>query len=276
MAQTEISSMHDFDGRTAVITGGTGAFGGEMACALVACGANVVMLDLRPPGADLSSRLKSGPGQSLFVQGDVLDRQSLLRARDEVVATFGPAEMLLNVAGGHHPEATTGPSLSFFDLPTEALRFVLDLNLFGTILPTQVFGRDMAERGEGVILNITSASSFRSLTRVIAYSASKAAVNNFTRWLAVHMAQEYSPRIRVNALAPGFYLTSANRDLLSQEGGKVLTERGRVIVGQTPMGRLGTPEELISTVLWLLSPASTFVTGVVVPVDGGFTAFSGV
>jgi NAD(P)-dependent dehydrogenase (short-subunit alcohol dehydrogenase family) len=267
---------YDFTGHTAVITGGAGILGGEMACALVGCGSNVAVLDLNPADVSLSDRLQEGPGQTMFIQTSVLDRDILAKAEEAVTTRFGSVDMLLNVAGGHHPHATTSPSLSFFDLPEEAFRHVFDLNLMGTILPTQVFARSMAERGEGVILNISSVSSFHSLTRVVAYSAAKAAINNFTKWLAVHLAQEYSPLLRVNAIAPGFYLTSANRALLTNMETGEVTERGNTIINQTPMGRFGNPPELLSTMLWLLSPASSFVTGLVVPVDGGFTAFSGV
>jgi NAD(P)-dependent dehydrogenase (short-subunit alcohol dehydrogenase family) len=184
--------------------------------------------------------------------------------------------MLINAAGGNHPSATTSADLSFFDLSEEALRFVVDLNLLGTILPCQVFGRAMVERDEGVIVNISSMNAIRPLTRIPAYSSAKAAVSNFTQWLAVHMAQEYSPSIRVNAVAPGFFLTEQNRFLLTNEQNGEFTARGRTIVEHTPMGRIGTAEDLLGTLVWLLSPASAFVTGIVVPVDGGFSAFSGV
>jgi len=166
--------------------------------------------------------------------------------------------------------------VSFFDLPADAVRGVFDLNFMGTLLPSQVFGKLMAEQGEGVILNVSSMNAFRPLTRIPAYSAAKAAVSNFTQWLAVHVAQEYSPNIRVNALAPGFFLTEQNRFLLTDEASGELTPRGRTIIEHTPMARFGDPEDLAGTVLWLLSPAASFVTGVVVPVDGGFSAFSGV
>lgn len=267
---------YDFTGHTAVITGGAGILGGEMACALVGCGANAAILDLNPADVSLSDRLKEGPGQTMFIQTSVLDRDILAKAEEAVTTRFDSVDMLLNVAGGHHPHATTSSSLSFFDLPEEGFRHVFDLNLMGTILPTQVFARSMAERGEGVILNISSASSFDSLTRAVAYSAAKAAINNFTKWLAVHLAQEYSSLLRVNAIAPGFYLTSANRALLTNVETGEVTERGNTIINHTPMGRFGNPTELLSTILWLLSPASSFVTGLVVPVEGGFTAFSGV
>jgi len=183
---------------------------------------------------------------------------------------------LINAAGGNRPDATTSPDRSFFDLPEEALRFVFDLNLMGTILPSQILGQLMAQRGEGVILNVSSMNAFRPLTRIAAYSAAKAGVSNFTQWLAVHMAQEYSPRIRVNAIAPGFFLTEQNRFLLTDQQTGALTPRGETIITHTPMQRFGTPEDLLGAVLWLLSSASAFVSGVVIPIDGGFSAFSGV
>jgi NAD(P)-dependent dehydrogenase (short-subunit alcohol dehydrogenase family) len=206
----------------------------------------------------------------------VLNQEALKQAAQAVTSEFGRIDCLINGAGGNHPQATTRTDLSFFDIPEEALRFVFDLNLLGTILPSQAFGRQMAEQGAGVILNISSMSAHRPLTRVMSYSAAKAAGNNFTQWLAVHMAQEYSPRIRVNAIAPGFFLTEQNRFLLTEQETGRLTARGESIINHTPMGRFGEPQDLLGTVLWLLSPASSFVTGVVVPVDGGFSAFGGV
>jgi NAD(P)-dependent dehydrogenase (short-subunit alcohol dehydrogenase family) len=185
-------------------------------------------------------------------------------------------DILVNGAGGNKKQATTSPDLSFFDLPPDAIRWVFDLNFLGTLLPSQVFGQPMAEQGAGCILNVSSMNAFRPLTRIPAYSAAKAAVSNFTQWLAVHMAQEYSSRIRVNAIAPGFFLTEQNRFLLTEETTGNLTPRGRTIIEHTPMGRFGAPEDLVGTVVWLLSPAAAFVTGVVVPVDGGFSANSGV
>ncbi len=272
-----ITQWYDFTGRTVVVTGGAGILGGEMVCMLVGCGANVAILDRDPALADrLMDRLGCGPGCSVVVYGDVLDPDVLLQAEETVRAEFGPVDTLINAAGGNNPRATTSADLSFFDIPQDALRFVFDLNVVGTILPSQVFGRGMAERGEGVILNVSSMNAFRPLTRIPAYSAAKAAVSNFTQWLAVHLAQEYSPNIRVNAIAPGFFLTEQNRFLLTDEESGELTARGRTIIEHTPMGRFGDPEDLLGAVLWLLSPASSFVTGVVVPVDGGFSAFSGV
>ena len=187
-------------------------------------------------------------------------------------------DILVNAAGGNLPTATTAPQQRFFDLPLEALDNVIKLNLFaGAILPAQVFGRAMAEHSAGgVILNISSMNALRPLTRIPGYSAAKAAVSNFTQWLAVHMAQEYNPRIRVNALAPGFFLTDQNRFLLTESATGELTERGQTILAHTPMARFGQPDDLAGTVVWLCSDAAAFVTGVVLPIDGGFSAFSGV
>ena len=273
----QVTELYDFTGRTVVITGGAGILGGEMACALVGCGANVAILDRDPALADrLLDRLGCGPGCASVVYGDVLKRDTLIEAEEAIRSELGPVDALINAAGGNNPKATTSADLSFFDLPEDALRFVFDLNVVGTIMPCQVFGRGMAERGEGTILNVSSMSAFRPLTRVPAYSAAKAGVSNFTQWLAVHMAQDYGPRIRVNAIAPGFFLTAQNRFLLVDQDTGELTPRGRTIIEHTPMDRFGDPEDLLGTVLWLLSPASAFVTGIVVPVDGGFSAFSGV
>jgi len=273
----ELMQWYDFTGKTVVITGGTGVLGGEMACALVGCGANVAVLARNPnlPEA-LKQPMDAGPGKYVVVYADVLERDSLEEAATSIQEHFGPVDMLINAAGGNHPKATTGPDQSFFDLPRDALEFVFDLNIVGTILPSQTFGRIMAGQGQGVILNISSMNAFRPLTRIPAYSAAKAGVSNFTQWLAVHMAQEYSPNIRVNAIAPGFFLTAQNRFLLIDEETGELTSRGQQIVGHTPMGRFGNPEDLLGTVLWLLSPASAFLTGVIVPIDGGFSAYSGV
>jgi NAD(P)-dependent dehydrogenase (short-subunit alcohol dehydrogenase family) len=273
----QVTQLYDFSGRTVLIAGGAGILGGEMACALVGCCANVAIMDRNPALADrLIQRLEGGPGRAIIVYADVLKHDTLIMAEEAICDEFDCVDMLINAAGGNKSHATTSADLSFFDLPEEALRFVFDLNILGTFLPCQVFGRAMAERGEGVILNISSMNALRPLTRIPAYSAAKAGVSNFTQWLAVYMAQEYSPHIRVNAIAPGFFLTEQNRYLLTDPETGELTERGRTIIEHTPIGRFGRPEELLGTVLWLLSPAAAFVTGVVVPVDGGFSAFSGV
>lgn len=274
----ELRSLYDLSDCTAVITGGAGVLGGEIACALVGCHANVVILDR---DLELAQKvIERFPhmvkGRAVRVYGDVLNLETLQQADETIKAEFGPVDILINAAGGNHPAATTSAELSFFDLPLDALRRVSDLNLLGTILPCQTFGRGMAERGQGVVLNISSMNALRPLTQIPAYSAAKAAVTNFTQWLAVHMAQNYSPRIRVNAIAPGFFQTEQNRFLLTEKETGALTARAQSILAHTPLGRFGVPEDLLGATLWLVSPAASFVTGVVIPIDGGFSAFSGV
>ena len=273
----KVAGVYDFGGKTVVVTGGGGVLCGEIVRALAGLGARVAVLDLKMELAEAVARsCEKARGEVFPVQADVLNRGDLEAAAERISDRFGQVDALINGAGGNHPRATTSAENPFFDLPPEAMRFVFDLNILGTILPSQVFGRKMAEKGEGVILNISSMNAFRPLTRIPAYSAAKAGVSNFTQWLAVHMAQEYSPRIRVNAIAPGFFLTQQNRFLLIDEATGELTARGRQILAHTPAGRFGEPEDLIGAVLWLLSPAAEFVTGVVVPIDGGFSAYSGV
>ena len=267
----------DFSGKTVAITGGGGVLCGHMAVALAECGANVVVLDRDLGLAEKTLGLLAGSkGQHKAVFIDVLDKAAIHNAAEEVVAAYGKIDALINGAGGNNPKATTNPEMSFFDIPPEALQFVSNLNLQGTILPSQAFGRVMAKQKEGVILNVSSMNAFRPLTRIPAYSAAKAAVSNFTQWLAVHLAQEYSPNIRVNAIAPGFFLTDQNRFLLTDKETGALTARGHKIIDHTPMARFGTPEDLVGATVWLLSPAAKFVTGIVVPIDGGFSAYSGV
>jgi NAD(P)-dependent dehydrogenase (short-subunit alcohol dehydrogenase family) len=270
-------SAYDFAGRTIAITGGGGVLCGEMARALAACQANVVVLDRDVGLAEKTlATLVGTKGNHKAVFIDVLDKVAIQKAADGILAEYGKIDGLINGAGGNNPKATTNPEQSFFDIPADALQFVSNLNLQGTILPSQVFGRTMAKQKEGVILNISSMNAFRPLTRIPAYSAAKAAVSNFTQWLAVHLAQEYSPNIRVNAIAPGFFLTDQNRFLLTDKTTGALTARGHRIIDHTPMARFGGPEDLVGATLWLLSSASQFVTGIVVPIDGGFSAYSGV
>lgn len=272
-----LPDLFNLTGRVAVITGGGGVLCGTMARALGNNGVRVAVLDLNSEAAErVAADVRSDDGQAVAVTANVLDRGSVESAARQVVDAFGRVDILINGAGGNKKQATTSPELPFFDLPPDTIRWVFDLNFLGTLLPCQVFGKLMAGQNEGCILNISSMNAFRPLTRIPAYSAAKAAVSNFTQWLAVHMAQEYSPHIRVNAIAPGFFLTEQNRFLLTDETTGELTPRGRTIIEHTPMGRFGVPEDLIGTVLWLLSPGAAFVTGVVVPVDGGFSAFSGV
>ncbi|MBN2019023.1 MAG: SDR family oxidoreductase [Sedimentisphaerales bacterium] len=221
-------------------------------------------------------RRQTTEDKALAVKCSVLDKKQLEEARETIIGRLGRVDILINGAGGNKKEATTSDSLTFFDLPMDAIRGVLDLNIIGTILPSQVFGKAMAEQKQGVILNISSMNAFRPLTKICGYSAAKAAVSNFTQWLAVHICQNYSKDIRVNAIAPGFFLTEQNRFLLTDEKTGQLTPRGKTIIEHTPMGRFGQPNDLTGTMLWLVSDAAKFVTGIVVPVDGGFSAFSGV
>ena len=280
MNLNELQSCYDFGGRTVLVTGGAGVLGFEIVRTLVECNANVVILSRNQERAVQSiaeiTKVVKSKGHATYVLGDVLDLKILQEANETICAQFGKVDVLINAAGGNHPSAITSADLSFFDLPLDALRHISDLNLLGTILPCQVFGRGMAERGEGVILNISSMNAFRPLTRIPAYSAAKAAVSNFTQWLAVHMAQNYSPRIRVNAIAPGFFITDQNRFFLTDKDSGDLTTRGKAVIAHTPMNRFGTPEDLLGAAMWLISSASAFVTGAVIPVDGGFSAFSGV
>jgi len=272
-----MSDVFDLKDKVIAITGGGGVLCGTMAKALAQAGAKIAVLDLIEAAANkVADQIKSDGGRAVAVKCDVLDKKSLEAARKKSNSEFGQIDILINGAGGNKKEATTSPDLSFFDLPAEAVRFVFELNFLGTLLPSQVFGREMAESGGGVILNISSMCALQPLTKVAAYSAAKAAVSNFTQWLAVHLCQNYSKDIRVNAIAPGFFLTEQNRFLLTDEKSGELTARGKTIIDHTPMGRFGRPEELIGTVMWLLSDAAKFVTGIVVPVDGGFSAFSGV
>jgi len=266
----------DFTGKVVVITGAGGALCSAMAKALAENGAKVAVLDIRHEAAQVvASEIIKGGGQAVAVASDVMDKVSVESACRAILEAFGTVDILINGAGGNREEATTSSSLSFFDIPSDAVKSVFNLNFLGTFIPCQVFGKVMAEKNNGLILNISSMNAFRPLTRIPAYSAAKAAVTNFTQWLAVHMSLNYSKNIRVNAIAPGFFITKQNRFLLVNESGE-LTPRGQSIIDHTPMGRFGEPEDLIGTVLWILSDGARLVHGVVIPVDGGFSAFSGV
>ena len=276
-----MSDLFDVKGKTAVMSGATGVLGSEVARFLAGRGLRLALLGRSDKTSKLATELKAAGGDVEAYQADVLDQPALLAAREKIAARFGSLDILLNFAGGNQPEATTtpkgaNPMRTFFDLPSGALENVMKLNLNGTLLPCQVFGQLFAQQKNGVILNVSSMSSVRPLTRVLGYSAAKAAVNNFTQWLAIHMAQEYSPTIRVNAIAPGFFLTEQNRFLLTEKETGKPTARGQSIIAHTPMNRYGEAKDLLGATLWLISPASAFVTGTVIPVDGGFSAFSGV
>jgi NAD(P)-dependent dehydrogenase (short-subunit alcohol dehydrogenase family) len=277
MDKEYLASLFGLSKKVAVVTGGGGVLCGSMCRALAYAGAQVVVLDLLESAArKVAGEIASSDGLAIPWQADALDKGSLEKVCAGVVEKFNRVDILINGAGGNKPQATTSPELPFFDLPQDAFQWVFNLNFTATLLASQVFGKVMARQSEGAILNISSLNSFRPLTRVPAYSAAKAAVSNFTQWLAVHLSQNYSPKIRVNALAPGFFLTEQNRYLLTEKETGNLTARGKSIIDHTPMNRFGTPEDLIGAVLWLLSPAGAFVHGAVIPIDGGFSAYSGV
>ena len=270
-------SLFNVAGKTVVITGGSGGLGSAMAYGLAQAGAKVAILSRHQESASkVADAIQAQGGQAVGIACDVIDRSSLEEASLQVISQLGHVDILVNGAGGNQSEATTSADRSFFDLDNDAIDRVFDLNFSGTLKACQVFGQGMADRKQGCIINIASMNSLRPLTRIPAYSAAKAAVTNFTQWLAVHMAQEYSPLIRVNAIAPGFFLTDQNRFLLTDKQSGEYTPRGQTIIAHTPMARMGEAEDLVGTLLWLASPASSFVTGIVVPVDGGFSAFSGV
>lgn len=278
----------DLTGKVAVITGGGGVLCSTMAKALAGCGAAVAIADLRQEAAEAVAReVRENGGKAIGVACNVLERPSLDAANAQVEKELGPVDILINGAGGNHPKGTTSREhfdpadlnkaaegiVTFFDLEPKGIEFVFNLNFLGTLIPTQAFGKSMALRKHGVVINISSMNAFKPLTKIPAYSGAKAAVSNFTQWLAVHMSKV---GIRVNAIAPGFFLTDQNRGLLTQKDGS-LTARGNTIVAHTPMGRFGSAEDLVGTLLWLVSDeAAGFVTGTVIPVDGGFSAFSGV
>ena len=277
MSTSTISELFDVKGKVAAVTGGTGVLGGAMARALAANGAKVAVLGRSPEkGKVVVDDITAAGGEAAFYATDVVDPANVQGVADQIIAAWGTVDILINAAGGNHPGATATPEQLFFDLPDEAINDVMKLNITGTMVPSQVFGRIMADKKEGNIINISSMAAMRPLTKVIGYSASKAAIDNFTFWLSVYMNQNYGQGIRVNAIAPGFFLTEQNRFLLTDKETGDLTPRGQTIISQTPMGRFGDSDELNGTLLWLCSPAAKFVTGIVVPVDGGFSAFSGV
>ena len=272
------NDLFNVSGLVAVVTGGTGVLGGAMCRALAANGAKVAVLGRSQAKADaLLKDISELGGEAAFYAADLFDREGLQNISNDIVETWGPIDVLVNCAGGNRPGATSTPEQPFFDLPADDLNEVMKLNIVGSMVPSQIFGRAIADNpGGGSIVNISSMSAQLPLTKVVGYSASKAAIDNFTRWLAVFMNQNVSDKIRVNAIAPGFFLTEQNRFLLTDKESGELTDRGRTIISQTPMDRFGEPDELVGALLYLVSPASRFVTGIVLPVDGGFSAFSGV
>lgn len=269
--------MFDLAGRVAVLTGAGGVLIADMARELGRRGVKVVATNRSLPKAEaVAADIRAAGGEAIALALDVTDRAALEAVAKEVRARYGRVDFLVNGAGGNRKEATPAPGQPFFDIPAEALRAVVDLNLFGTVLPCQVFGRLMAEQKAGAIINLSSMSGMRPISRVGGYGAAKAAIDNFTQWLAVHLAQTCSPHIRVNAIAPGFFLTEQNRFLLTNEADGSLTARGQQVIAHTPMARFGSPGDLLGALIWLLSPSASFVTGVVLPVDGGFAACTGV
>ena len=278
----------DLSGKVAVVTGGGGILCSEMARALAKAGAKVAILDLRGENAErVAASIREEGGNAIGIAANVLETESLKAAEAEVCAKLGVCDILVNGAGGNHPRGTTGKEYleaadltaaasgvtTFFDLDPAGIGFVFNLNFLGTLLTTQVFARKMAERGSGNIINISSMNAFRPLTKIPAYSGAKAAISNFTQWLAVHFSQV---GVRVNAIAPGFFLTDQNRSLLTNADGS-LTARGNTILSHTPMRKFGVPADLTGALLFLLDDeASGFIDGVVLPIDGGFAAFSGV
>lgn len=270
---TELFSL---EGQVAVVTGGTGVLGGAMARGLARAGAKVGVLGRRREKSEAAVQtIEAEGGEALALPADVLDREQLEGARKAVEQKWGRIDVLVNAAGGNMPQATLEPGQSFFDLPVEGMEQVVALNLQGTLLPSQVFGESMARAGRGCIVNVSSMAAARAMTRVVGYSVAKAGVENATRWLAAELARSFGAGMRVNAIAPGFFIGEQNRKLLLDEDGS-LTARGRTIIDHTPAGRFGEPEDLIGALIWLCSPGAGFVNGVVVPVDGGFGAFSGV
>jgi NAD(P)-dependent dehydrogenase (short-subunit alcohol dehydrogenase family) len=271
-----INGLFSLEGKVAIVTGGTGVLGGAMALGLARAGARIAVLGRRREQAEaMVQKIAEAGGEAIAVPADVMEHAQLEAARDQVVSQWGRIDILLNAAGGTSPAATVPPDKTFFDMALDPMRSVIDLNLIGTLLPSQVFGEVMAKQKQGCIINISSMNAQRALTRAIAYSAGKAAIDNFTKWLAVELATKFGEGLRVNAIAPGFFVGEQNRSLLLNEDGS-LTARGRKIIDHTPAGRFGDPDDLVGAVVWLCSPAARFVNGTVIMVDGGVNAFSGI
>lgn len=269
-----MNNLFDVKDKVVVMTGGSGVLGHAIMRHLAKEGAKVVILARNAEkGKALEAEIRGEGGEALFLATDVMDQAQLEANRDTIIERYGRIDALLNAAGGNRPGATIPPDKSFFDLDPSAFADVMSLNLIGTVLPTQVFLKPMVEQGSGAVVNFSSMSAFRPLTRVAGYGVAKAGVSNFTAYMATEVARKFSPSIRVNAIAPGFFLTDQNRSLLTNPDGS-WTERGHDIIHQTPMGRMGEPEELCGTIQYLISDASRFVTGTVAVVDGGFNVFS--
>ncbi len=277
MSEPFLRSLFGLEGKVAVVTGGSGALGAAMAQGLARAGARVAILARRLEGANAAAAMiKAAGGDALALSADVRDRAQVEHACTAILQHWERVDILVNAAGGNMPGAILAPDASLLDLDPEAFRAVVDLNLIGTLLPSLIFGAAMIESGDqGVIINISSMAAQRPLTLAAGYSAAKAAVDNLTRWMAVELQRRYGPRLRVNAIAPGFFIGEQNRSLLLGPDGS-LTARGASVIAHTPAGRFGVPDDLAATLIWLCGPGAAFVNGVVVPVDGGFSAWSGV
>lgn len=282
MTATFVESLFSLDGQVAVVTGGTGVLGGAMAVGLARAGAKVALLGRRREQAEAAAAAIVGAGgEAIATPADVLQKGQLEQARDAVLQRWGRIDILVNAAGGNIPAATVSGDVTIFNLEEDAFRQVFDLNLLGALLPSQVFGQAMVQSAspdrspEGCIINVSSMAAQRAMTRVVGYGAAKAAIDNFTRWLALELARNHGAGLRVNAIAPGFFIGDQNRRLLTNDDGS-LTPRGQAVINHTPAGRFGEPDDLVSTLVWLCGPGARFVTGVVIPIDGGFSIFSGV
>lgn len=268
------NKLFSIAGKVIVITGGCGVLGSDMAQYLAKEGAKIVILDrVQEKGYALADKIKQAGGDAIFLMTDVLNKEILEQNRSEIIKVYGKIDVLVNAAGGNMPGATIPPDKTIFDLAIDDFRKVVDLNLFGTVIPTMVFAKSMVENGSGNIINLASESALRPLTRVVGYSAAKAAVANFTKYMAGELAIKFGSEFRVNAMAPGFFITEQNRDLLLNPDGS-FTDRSKTILAHTPYGRFGDPEELLGSLHYLVSDASKFVTGTVLVIDGGFDAFS--
>ncbi len=272
----DVSQSFSLTGKTIIITGATGVLGEAFVTGVAAMGGRVVLIGRNSDvGEERVSHLKATGHEAMFVKADVLSEVELTQAHDQILAKYGQVDGLVNAAGGNIPEAVIAPGKDIFDINIDALKKAFDLNLFGTILPVTVFGKSLLASGKGSIVNISSMAAQSAITRVLGYSMAKAAIDNYTRWMCVETAQRYGSAIRVNAIAPGFFITHQNRSLLTNEDGS-FTERGEKVIRNTPFKRFGQPDELIGVLVWLLSDASSFVSGEVICVDGGFHVFSGV
>jgi len=268
--------MFSIKGKVAIITGGAGVLGSNIAGSFAEAGARVVIVDIRKELVDNQvDKLKTIYGECMGIEASVLDKVQLESAADEILTKWGSIDILINAAGGNLPGATLDVDESVFDMKIEDFQKVTDLNLNGTVLPSLVFGKIMGKQGAGCIVNISSMATFSAITRVPGYSVAKTGVNIFTKWMACEMARNYGDKIRVNAIAPGFFIGDQNRNVLINPDG-TLTDRSNKVIARTPMGRFGDISELNGIVQFLCSPAASFITGTVIPVDGGFQAFSGV